>query len=255
MVRSDIHFGFVAILLFVLSPFNSAGACEATGVHLDAGALKKSLNKGQFATKGEFETTDQFAARTKQFFAMANVPLDGSPFTLTFKMPQNAVLYDADKGKLTLWSYQSIPNQFDFRATLSGQLSHLSGFAFEEVGHTNGTYVAQNEFGATTTVTSGSLTNYALVWDSNTMIARPGTLELEMEPGRAKELEPQMMVTVEAKALPPYLVKNTDFSKATFDDPTDLAVNVFGLYVQPICVVVHSVGQTLFTWEPFTGGQ
>jgi hypothetical protein len=216
--------GFCALLLLALwcssvrcqsyedLPFDTARAQLPPGYYgYDPEAFVKGFEeataKSQEARqKGEFETTAQYQERLK-------TPGSGSGFTsktYAFAVKPTRVAYDADSQSFDL-QFEPEPAQHNIQYVST---------PLKRGAKDTGSYLAQNAFGATFTVTKSLYFSFEL-W-----LVRDGGVtscakSVKVELAEARALKPNIFALVIIKPAPPYVSGNRTVTDATFTRPEE----------------------------------
>lgn len=178
--------------------------------------------------KSEYETTEQYSARTERFWDQAV----GGLRRLIIKSPVKVYTkYDADRGRLTL----------EWLLTGYGDIQEMT---LRSTRTPTGSYSASNAFGVSVQVTKGTISQTKLVLDqkdlSDENYSQTPIFKVPLTPDQARlfEIKPMFLIWADLKA--PYLVTKHRRSGATIDNPNDFTFTDREWYVQIKCMFLIS---------------
>ena len=253
---------------FVTAAPETFECAEVTGQTITLQAPEevwKSL-EGQSTTKSEFETSAQFAARTRETtrWASRRLAVEG-----TYDPDQ--VVYNADAQEFTV-GVSAWDNLADGVDTVGGRLNRQAlpsrwddkaSIGLKEMEYPEGEYVGQNAFGATARVAIIRRERYSVYdrviprkkeWRTETtrtysfhgksMEIPAVTLRANLESARALKKNMRVAVIVRPKA--PYVATTEKHWSATIDRPTEIRETTRIIIADLLCaVLIDESGQVL----------
>lgn len=227
----------------------SAPACaDQCSDYLSAAKAEMSPEKLtallKVATKGEYETSDAFQSRM-------NALVPGGIVAVSISLPESAASYDADRARLVLKSPLSISDEIilDHDA-----MAYFEGVSIKDARKSGGEYVGQNAFGARARVSNESMQSIGIAWKTfpQKNFSPADTISIALAPQAGQAERKRLRLLMIGNVIAPYVVKDSDVSMATIDNPMNFQHDKKSLVVDPVCAAIYDPSAravSLASWD------